>query len=174
MSSFTRRHALKLAGAACILALVPLAPARAAASAGGLVDALTNQLGISRPQAEGGAGALFGLARQRMAPDQFSQVEQEVPGVNSLIQSAPGGGQADYGQQTGGGLGGLAGGALGALNGQNGAAGGLGALAPLAGTFSQLGIPPDMAARFLPVVMEYLNGSGAGSAAGMLQGALGG
>ncbi len=166
----TRRQMLALTGAAIIALSLPL-PALAAADAAGLVGALTSQLGISKPQAEGGAGALFGLAKQRMAPDQFGQVEQSVPGIGSLISAAPAMGGS---QQSGGGLGGMAGGALGSLGGGGGAAGSLGALAPLAGSFSQLGLSPDMASKFLPVIMQYLNGNGAGSAAGLLGGALGG
>jgi hypothetical protein len=33
---------------------------------------------------------------------------------------------------------------------------------------------PDMAGKFLPVVMEYLNSSGGGGAAGLLKSALAG
>lgn len=168
----TRRQALTLAlaGAAAVALLALPLPALAAADAAGLVGALTSQLGVNQQQAEGGAGALFGLAKQRMAPDQFGQVEQSVPGIGSLISAAP---ALGGGQSSGGGLGGMAGGALGSLGG-GGATGGLGALAPLAGSFSQLGLSPDMAGKFLPVILQYLNGNGAGSAAGLLKGALGG
>lgn len=138
-----------------------------AADAGGLVNALTSQLGVTKPQAEGGAGALFNLAKQRMNPDQFGQVESQVPGIGGLMGSAPGG---SGGGSAGGGLAGMASGALGGMTGGSG--GGLGALAPLAGSFSSLGLSPDMATRFLPVVLEYLTSSGGGGAAGLLKGAL--
>ncbi|UEM22054.1 DUF2780 domain-containing protein [Skermanella mucosa] len=143
-----------------------------AADAGGLVNALTSQLGVSKPQAEGGAGALFNLAKQRMNSDQFGQVESQVPGIGGLMGAAPGGsnGSGSASGGSGGGLAGMASGALGGMSGGSG--GGLGALAPLAGSFSSLGLSPDMATKFLPVVLEYLNSSGGGGAAGLLKGAL--
>jgi hypothetical protein len=153
---------------ATLFSMAALPGRAAAADAGGLVNALTSQLGVTKPQAEGGAGALFNLAKQRMAPDQFGQVQSQVPGIDGLMGS------------TGGGLAGMASGALGSLGGgsggggssDGGAMGGLGALAPLAGTFSSLGLSPDMASKFLPVVLQYLNSSGGGGAAGLLRSAL--
>jgi hypothetical protein len=71
-----------------------------------------------------------------------------------------------------GALGSLGGGSGGGGSSDGGAMGGLGALAPLAGTFSSLGLSPDMAGKFLPVVLEYLNSSGGGGAAGLLRSAL--
>ena len=65
----------------------------AAADAGGLVNALTSQLGVTKPQAEGGAGALFNLAKQRMAPDQFGQVQSQVPGIDGLMGASSGASQ---------------------------------------------------------------------------------
>jgi hypothetical protein len=140
-----------------------------AADAGGLVNALTSQLGVTKPQAEGGAGALFNLAKQRMAPDQFGQVQSQVPGIDGLMGASSG--ASEKSESNSGGLGGIATGALGSGSG-GGAAGGLGTLAPLAGSFSSLGMSPDMAGKFLPVVMEYLNSSGGGGAAGLLKSAL--
>src|SRR4051812_39391595 len=140
-----------------------------AADAGGLVNALTSQLGVTKPQAEGGAGALFNLAKQRMAPEQFGQVQNQVPGIDGLM-GASSAASSSKGEANSGGLGGIATGALGSVGG-GGAAGGLGALAPLAGSFSSLGLSPDMAGKFLPVVLDYLNSSGGGGAAGFLQSA---
>jgi hypothetical protein len=116
--------------------------------------------------------ALFNLGQQRMAPDQFGQVQSAVPGIGDLMQNAPalGGGNTGTTAQ-GGGLGGLAGGALGGMASGN-SAGGLGSLAPLVPAFSSLGLSPDMVGKFLPVVMQYLNSSGGSGAAGLLQGAL--
>jgi hypothetical protein len=159
---------------ATLFTLAALPGRAAAADAGGLVNALTSQLGVSKPQAEGGAGALFNLAKQRMAPDQFGQVQSQVPGIDGLMGAAPGGSAnsgSNGGSNGGGGLAGMATGALGSVGG-GGAAGGLGTLAPLAGSFSTLGLSPDMAGKFLPVVLEYLNSSGGGGAAGLLKSAL--
>jgi hypothetical protein len=154
---------------AALFAVVGLSSPAAAADAGGLVNALTSQLGVTKPQAEGGAGALFNLAKQRMAPDQFGQVQSQVPGIDGLMGASSSATQKS--ESNSGGLGGIATGALGSGSG-GGAAGGLGALAPLAGTFSSLGLSPDMAGKFLPVVMDYLNSSGGSGAAGLLKSAL--
>jgi hypothetical protein len=154
---------------AALFTLAGLTGHAAAADAGGLVNALTSQLGVTKPQAEGGAGALFNLAKQRMAPEQFGQVQSQVPGIDGLMGASSGATQKS--ESNSGGLGGIATGALGSGSG-GGAAGGLGALAPLAGSFSSLGMSPDMAGKFLPVVMEYLNSSGGGGAAGLLKSAL--
>jgi hypothetical protein len=166
------RRAVLLAPALLAIATTTWPGKATAADAAGLVQALTSQLGISQPQARGGAGALFNLGQQRMAPDQFGQVQSAVPGIGDLMQNAPalGGGNTGTTAQ-GGGLGGLAGGALGGMASGN-SAGGLGSLAPLVPAFSSLGLSPDMVGKFLPVVMQYLNSSGGSGAAGLLQGAL--
>jgi hypothetical protein len=175
-------RALALFLFAAVLTVGGMTGTAGAADAGGLVNALTSQLGVTKPQAEGGAGALFNLAKQRMAPDQFGQVQSQVPGIDGLMGSAPGASSNSGSNEgsTGGGLAGMASGALGSLGGgsggggssDGGAMGGLGALAPLAGTFSSLGLSPDMASKFLPVVLQYLNSSGGGGAAGLLRSAL--
>ena len=156
---------------AAVLTVGGMTGSARAADAGGLVNALTSQLGVTKPQAEGGAGALFNLAKQRMAPDQFGQVQSQIPGIDGLMEASSSASQKS--ESNSGGLGGIATGALGSGSG-GGAAGGLGTLAPLAGSFSSLGMSPDMAGKFLPVVMEYLNSSGGGGAAGLLKSALAG
>ena len=94
-----------------------------AADAGGLVNALTSQLGVTKPQAEGGAGALFNLAKQRMAPEQFGQVQSQIPGIDGLMGASSG--ASEKSESNSGGLGGIATGALGSGSG-GGAAGGWG------------------------------------------------
>ena len=127
-----------------------------AADAGGLVNALTSQLGVTKPQAEGGAGALFNLAKQRMAPEQFGQVQSQVPGIDGLMGTASSA-SSSKGQADSGGLAGMATGALGSVGG-GGAAGGLGALAPPGMAFSASGaavgrgmpVPPAPGPAFKP------------------------
>ena len=50
---------------------------------------LTKDLNVTPKQATGGAGALFGLAKSRLKPDQFSQVAAAVPGMDGLLKAAP-------------------------------------------------------------------------------------
>ncbi len=60
-------------------ALVAVAALVATANTGSaqaqdLVGMLVSQLGVTSEQATGGAGAIFNLAKERLAPDQFSQI----------------------------------------------------------------------------------------------------
>lgn len=144
---------------ACTLALVLLAvatPAKAQVDA--LVGALTSQLDVTEEQATGGAGALFALAEERMAPSEFSRVSSAVPGVDQLLGAAP---------ALGGGSSGPLGEAASALGGSD-----LGQLAQLAGPFAKLGLSPDMISRFLPVVLDYVQSTGGEQVMGLVQNAL--
>ena len=55
----------------------------------GLVDILTQQLGISQHQALGGAGAIFQTAQTGMDPQAFSTLSQSVPGITEMLNAAP-------------------------------------------------------------------------------------
>ena len=117
-----------------------------------LVGLLTKEVGVTAAQAEGGAGALLGLAKSRLKPDEFAQVSAAVPGTEGLLKAAPA----------------LAMGS-GAMAGLTGAGGGL---ASLAGSFGKLGLKPDAASKFAPVLLKYVNGKGATAAASLLGGVL--
>ena len=137
--------------------------APAAASSGGLTGLLMQQLGVTQPQATGGAGAVFGLAKTKMSTEDFGKVAAGVPDMDSLLAAAP---------ATGGAEGGLTGGLAGAAGGLGGATGSLGSLAGLAGSFSSLGMSADMATKFVPVCVQYLQGTAGPETAGLLQAAL--
>ncbi len=124
----------------------------------GLSDVLVQQLGVTQPQATGGAGALFALAKTQMPASDFAQVSAGVPNMDSLLAAAP---------ALGGAEGGMAGAAMGALGG-----GKLGAAAQLASSFSSLGMGSGMASQFIPIVVQYLQGSAGPEAASLLQAAL--
>jgi Protein of unknown function VcgC/VcgE (DUF2780) len=111
-----------------------------------LVGLFTKELGVTPAQAEGGVGALLGLAKTRLKPAEFSQVSSAIPGTDALLKAAPA-------------MGG--GGAMGALAGAGG-------LASLAGSFSKLGLNADTAAKFAPTLLKYVNGKGAAGAASAL------
>lgn len=130
-----------------------------AKSGTGLTDVLVSQLGVTQPQATGGAGALFALAKTQMPANDFAKVAAGVPGMDGLLAAAP----------AAGGQGGMAGAALGALGAQGGS---VGAAALLAGSFSQLGMSGGMAAQFIPVCVQYLQGSTDPATAALLQAAL--
>jgi len=136
--------------------------ATATAPSGGLTQVLMQRLGVSESQATGGAGAIFGLAKSNMAADDFSKVAAGVPDIDSILSAAPATGAA----------GGLTGG-LGSVAGSVGAAGGsLGSLAGLASSFSSLGMSADMATKFVPICVEYVQGTAGPDTAALLQAAL--
>jgi hypothetical protein len=109
------------------------------------------RLGISQTQAQSGAGALFQLAKTQMQPNAFSQLSNAVPGMASLLKAAPA-------MQQPSGLGGLA-----SLGG-----GRVGNMMGLASAFQQSGMSPNMIQKFVPVIVEYVKGTGGNAIAGSL------
>jgi hypothetical protein len=106
-----------------------------------LVDMLTGNLGIDGRQAEGGAAVLFNAAKAKMGGAEFGQLLGGVPGLSDLMQKAP---------ATGGGLGGMLGGLAGAMGGN------AALIATVIGGFGKLGLRPDDAKKFVPVILEFL------------------
>ncbi len=107
-----------------------------------LISMLTSQLGIDEGQAQGAAGMVLKLAKDKLGGD-FGALSQAIPQAEDLIGQAP---------EAGGALGAV-GGLLGKLG---GSAGSLGALAQLAGGFDKLGLDKDMVSRVVSIVMQYL------------------
>ena len=122
-----------------------------------LVGQLTKQLSVSSAQASGGAGALFNLAKSRLSSDEFSKVAGAVPGMDGLLQAAP---KADSGGSS----------ALGSLGAK--LPGGAGGLASVAGSFNSLGLSPDMATKFVPVITKFLESKGGASVGSLFAGAM--
>jgi Protein of unknown function VcgC/VcgE (DUF2780) len=156
----TRQFCLGIACAA-LLALTPTAdsyataylgaqgsPAAAAVKASpDLTAQLSQEIGGTPEQAAGAAGALFGLAKTRLKPEEFSQVSKAVPGMDSLLKAAP---------------------ALGAMS-QIGAAGGL---AGVASAFSKLGLKPELVSKAVPILTSFVTKSGGANVGSLLAGVL--
>jgi hypothetical protein len=123
-----------------------------------LVGALSKEIGATPEQSAGAAGALFGIAKSRLMPEQFSQVAAAVPGMDSLLAAAPAAGG-------GGGLGA----ATGALSQLGGSAGGL---ASAASAFTKLGLKPEMVSKAVPVLTSFVTKSGGANVGSLLAGAL--
>src|SRR6185436_7949567 len=100
-------------------------------------------------QAAGAAGALFGLAKTRLKPEEFSQVASAVPGMDSLLKAAPA--------------------ATGAMSKMAGSATGL---ASAASAFSKLGLKPDAVGKAVPLLTSFVSKSGGASVGSLLSGAL--
>jgi hypothetical protein len=111
-----------------------------------LIQQLVADAGVSEEQAQGGAGLLFGLLKDKLSSGDFAQVAEAVPNVEDLLSAAPEGGS---------GLGGLLGGMLSSFAGSQ-----AGDLASLAGGFSKLGLDPKMISKFVPVVISFLESRG--------------
>lgn len=115
-----------------------------------LVGQLSKELSITPAQAQGGAGALLGLAKNRLKPEEFSKISSGLPGIEGLLKAAPAAASG-------------AGGVLGNLGG-----GALGGLASLAGAFKALGLTPEMALKMAPALINFVKGKGMAEAAGLL------
>ena len=122
-----------------------------------LVGKLTKGLSITPEQAIGGAGSLFGLAKSRLKPEDFTKVADVVPGMDGLLKAAPKPKTENAD-------------ALGALGGM--LPGKAGAVASVAGSFKELGLSPDMAVKFLPIMTKFVQLKGGSSVANLLAGAL--
>jgi Protein of unknown function VcgC/VcgE (DUF2780) len=119
-----------------------------------LVGALSKEMGATPEQAAGAAGALFGVAKSRLKPEDFSQIATAVPGMDSLLKAAPasgGGATSSTLSQLGSGATGLAG---------------------AASAFSKLGLSQDMVGKAVPVLTSYVTKSGGSKAGSLLAGAL--
>lgn len=125
----------------------------------GLTDLLVKSTGVTIPQAEGGAGAIFNTAKQNMTVQDFSKVTEAMPEVESLMAKAP---KAEKGS----GLLGSAGSMLG------GDAGSLGKAAGLYNSFSKLGLGKEMVGRFIPVILNYSKAKGGNTVFNLLKAAL--
>lgn len=135
-------------------------PAVSQADQTSLVGALVQQLGVTPAQAQGGSGALFQVARNKMPASDFAQVSQSIPNMNGLLAAAP---QPQQASSTGNLLGGLA-----ALSGNSSLIG----AASLVNTFQQLNLSEGMVSQFTPIVVNYVQQKGGALTANLLQSAL--
>lgn len=104
----------------------------------GLITDLSKQLGSSPEQAAGAAGALFGVAKAKLKPAEFSQIASAVPGMDALLSAAPA-------------MGGSAAGLAGA-----------------ASAFSKLGLKPELVAKAVPVLTQFVTKSGGANVGNLL------
>ncbi len=134
-------------------AQAPVAPSTPSSS--GLIGQLTKQLSVTPTQARGGAGTLFALAKTRLSADEFSKVSSAVPSMSSLLKAAPVASESSP---------------LSSLEGA--LPGNMGRMAETADAFHKLGLSPEMAGKFLPVMTKYVESRGGSSTASLLEKAL--
>jgi hypothetical protein len=119
-----------------------------AIQSGSLTELLMQRTGVTQAQAQGGAGALFQIAKNKMKPDAFTQLEQAVPGMQGMLGAVPALSQPS-------------GGLAGRLSSIAGASGGTaGNLIAAVSAFQQQGMSPAMVQQFIPVVIDYIKTHG--------------
>jgi len=123
----------------------------------GLADLLSSQLGVTRNQAEGGAGSIFQLAKQNLTAEDFSSIAKAVPGIGQMMSAAP------KVEGSSGSLGGIS-----SMMGSNKLAG----MAGLKSSFEKLGLNEDMVSKFTPIILDYVKNKGGEHAMNLLKGAL--
>jgi hypothetical protein len=147
--------ALLAAASPAVFAQEPAAPpADAAATATAnpeLVGMLVKDLAVTPTQAEGGAGAVFSLAKKKLKPEDYAKVAAAVPGIDGLLKAAP-----------------VPDPKAAALDLVAPGAG----VASLASSLGKLGLKPEMAMKLVPAISGYLKGKGAGDAGALVGGLL--
>ncbi|MEM7224239.1 MAG: DUF2780 domain-containing protein [Pseudomonadota bacterium] len=124
-----------------------------------LIGLLTSQLGVTETQAAGGAGSLFGAAKEQMSPGDFKTVEEGLPGVDGLIDQAPEPSESSSLLSSGSSL----------LGGSGSEAASMGTVVS---SFESLGMSPEMVQQFVPIVTKYAGDVGGPEVAQLLKAAL--
>ena len=110
-----------------------------------LMDSLGKALGGATPQqTTGAAGSIFGLAKSRLSPGDFSKVSNAVPGMDGMLQAAP---PLDAPPSSKG---------LDSLN----------------SSFTKLGLKPDTVSKAIPIVTQYVSKVGGKDVGKLLEGVL--
>lgn len=125
----------------------------------GLVQILTNKLGVTEKQATGGAGCIFNTAQQKMSKNDFTSLAKAVPGIDSMMAAAP------KKEEKKGALRSAA-----SLLGKGNSS--LSIAASLAESFSQLGMSSGMVNAFIPIILDYVQEKGGEAVMNALQAAL--
>ena len=130
--------------AACVLVTVATASAQLSSPSPALVGELTQKLSITPEQAIGGSGAIFWLAKTRMKPEDFLKVSDTVPGMSSFLGASP---VKPKGTDP---LSSVTAVLPGSPKG----------LSSLGGAFNDLGLTPDTAYQFVPIMTGFLKDRG--------------
>ena len=123
----------------------------------GLADLLSSQLGVTKNQAEGGAGSIFQLAKQNLSVEDFASIAKAVPGIDQMMGAAPkmDGSSSSLGKMS-------------SMMGSNK----LGGMAALTSSFEKLGLSSDMVNKFTPIILDYVQNKGGEHAMNLLKSAL--
>ena len=110
-----------------------------------LISSLMSGLGLNATQATGGAGALLGLAQEKLTSADWSKVASAIPGASQMIAQAK---------------------SLGGITGK------FGSLANLAPAFSKMGLTSDQVKSLTPAVTDYVSKAVGPEIGGLMSGAI--
>jgi hypothetical protein len=165
--------AVALSLAACSKATQEGGAAPDLASPAGLTNMLTSKLGISETQATAALGAMLGEAKGKLSPGDYSKLEGALPGAEHYLSAAEGAGVLPSTKEvaaavpapgatsdsTVAAIGDSAAGyAPPAPQVENAttAAGAATGTSALSSALAKVGLPPEAASQFVPVVTEYV------------------
>ncbi len=115
-------------------------------SSSGLVDMLTNSLGVDAKQASGGMGAIFNYVKGNVSSEEFSQLGKSLPGVDGLVGQMPDISKLSSGE----GIGGL-------LDKASQYSESLQSINNVKKQFEALGLKPEMISDFVTTAQRYLD-----------------
>ena len=157
------------------------APTKDLATPAGLNNMLTSKLGISETQATAAVGSVLSLAKGQLSPEDYGKLSGAIPGAESYLAKAPdiavpnapdavtppsadrAAAAAD--STAAGAVDAAAAGADTAA-----AAGQSAGMSALSSAFSKIGLPPETAKQFVPVLTDYVGKVGGPEAASILKG----
>jgi hypothetical protein len=134
-----------------------------------LIPLLTKNLGVTEPQAKGGAGAIFDYVKQKVSAEDFAKVSSALPGVDSLVESAPKTSDlsrqvpktSDLSRQVGG--------LSPAFGGKSDLAGGM---AGLTESFAKLGLDAGMVDKYVKTILDFTQSEAGKAVTNIIKGAL--
>jgi hypothetical protein len=133
----------------------PAAPDASQTASPEIVGSVAKDVGITAKQAEGAAGALFGLAKTKLPAADFAKVAAAVPNMDGLLKAAP---IADF--------------KVPAIDSLAGQTSGLGAIASVAAPLAKLGIKPETMTKLAPALVKAVQSKGGAEVASLLASAL--
>jgi len=118
-----------------------------------LIEQLVEDLGVTREQAEGGAGVLLQVARDRLTRDEFVAIADSIPAISDILEKAP-----EFRTPSRRIL----------LPQLSRLLGGLGSLAAVKQVFEKLGLPKTSIRRFAEVLIRFFRQRGGPEVEAML------
>lgn len=137
-----------------------------AAEETGLLDSVTEALGVSEEQGMGGLGSIFDYVKENVSADKFSSIASSVPGMDKYLSAIPGV-DSDSSGSSSSGLGGL-------LEKAGEYSDTAKAASKIQKQFEALGLSTEKIGQYANVAMDYLGDSGDSSAVDALKDGLSG